>query len=155
MSQLENQTEIASSDKVSFVERFEAEKAEWKEIVQGIAKKFRNIEEMVDVQVDLYSQRQVIVDYQSQLSTLYARMKKAYLTEWKKAYKACDRDEDRVYNEREKTKMADEMTSATKLKMDIVQQHIEFFKDTKAGIDSMIFGIKNRIDIEGFRRDMK
>jgi hypothetical protein len=84
-----------------------------------------------------------------------SKLKKFYLSEWKKAYDALSMNEDFRYNEREKNKMAEEKTSASKLKLDILQTHIDFFKDSIKTIDNMIFGVKHRLEIEDFKRGNK
>ena len=107
---------------------------------------------MIDVQVDLYSERQVATDYIHELTVLFSKLKKLYLAEWKKAYDALSLNEDLRYNEREKNKFADEKSAASKLKMEILQNHIDYFRETVKTIDSMTFGVKHRIEIEDFKR---
>jgi hypothetical protein len=154
MSNSENQKE-GSSEQISYVERFDKERAEWTEKISSIASRFKMIDNMVDVQVDLYSERQVATDYIHELTVLFSKLKKVYLTEWKKNYEALGLNEDFRYNEREKTKFADEKTSSSKLKMEILQNHIDFFRETVKTIDNMIFGVKHRLEIEDFRRGNK
>jgi hypothetical protein len=151
MSNSENQQAV-SSENVSYVERFESERKDWTELIRGIAVRFKNVEDLVDVQVDLYSQRQQAVEYMQQLTVLQSKLKKSHLAEWKKAYEALTHNEDFRYNEKEKIKMADEKASGSKLKIDILQSHIDFFKETIKTVDTMTFGVKHRIEIEDFRR---
>jgi hypothetical protein len=154
MSDSNSPSEV-SSEKVGYQERFDQERTDWTKLIREISARFKNVEEMVDVQVDLYSQRQVAVDYMHQLITLQAKLKKSHLTDWKKAYDALSMNEDFRYNDREKAKFADEKTSLLKLKIDILQTHIDFFRETIKTLDNMIFGVKHRIDIEDFRRGNK
>jgi len=153
MSNLENQQE--DSSKLNYIERFEKERTDWTNTIKDIAKRFKNIEDLVDVQVDLYSERQRALEYMHELQVLSSKLKKFYLSEWKKAYDALSMNEDFRYNEREKNKMAEEKTSASKLKLDILQTHIDFFKDSIKTIDNMIFGVKHRLEIEDFKRGNK
>ena len=150
----ENQT-ANSSEKKGYIEQFESERQEWTEIVRGIAQRFKIVDDMVEVQVDLYSRRQLSVDYMQQLNVLQSRLKKNYESEWKRAYDDLALNQDFRYNERERAKFATERTSSSKLKMDIVQTHIEFFRETIKTIDNMIFGVKHRLEIEDFKRGIK
>ena len=149
---LENQTD---SSKIGYVERFEQERLDWTTKVKGISARFKLIDDMVEVQVDLYSTRQQGVEYTQQLSILASKIRKQHLTEWKKAYDALTHNEDYRYSDKERAKLADEKTSSIKLKSDILQSHIDFFKETIKTIDSMIFGVKHRIEIEDFKRGNK
>lgn len=150
----ENQTN-SSSEKKNFIEQFEYERQDWTSIIRGIASRFKIVENMVEVQVDLYSERQRAVDYMQQLTILQSRLKKKYESEWKKAYDDLALNTDFRYNERERAKFASEKTSESKLKIDILQTHIEFFRETIKTIDNMIFGVKHRIEIEDFKRGIK
>ena len=156
MSTENPQIETPSSEQIGYVERFELERSTWSEDVKDIASRFKlAVENMVDVQVDLYSKRQQAVDYTHQLIVLQARLKKAWNTEWKKAYDSILLDQDYRYSEKEKQKYADEKTSASKLKIEIVQTHIDFFRETTKTIDNMVFGVKHRLEIEDFKRGNK
>lgn len=155
MSELESHPMIEAfsekPEKKGFIEQFEEERLSWTSNVRGIAMQFKNIDNMVDVQVDLYSTRQQAVDYMQQLTVLQSRLKKNYESEWKKAYDDLALNQDFRYNERERAKFATEKTSNSKLKIDILQTHIEFFRETIKTLDNMIFGVKHRIDIENFK----
>jgi hypothetical protein len=154
---LENQSQTAapSSESVGYVERFEQERNEWTEDVRGISARFKNIDDMVDVQVDLYSKRQQAVEYMHQLMVLQSRLKKTWIAEYKKAYDALIMDQDYRYSEKERQRIAEEKTSNSKLKLDILQSHVDFFRETVKTIDNMIFGVKHRLEIEDFKRGNK
>ena len=156
MSTSENQSQNpASSKEIGYVERFEKERGDWTQLIKDIAAKFRVVENMVEVQVDLYSQRQIAVDYMQQLNVLQSKLKKAHLTEWKAAYEKSGTNEDYRYTEKERIRIADEKTGPTKIKIDILQIHVEFFRETIKTIDNMIFGVKHRLEIEDFKRGNK
>ncbi len=154
---LENQSQTVtpSSESVGYVERFEQERNEWTEDVRGISARFKNIDDMIDVQVDLYSKRQQAVEYMHQLMVLQSRLKKTWIAEYKKAYDALIMDQDYRYSEKERQRIAEEKTSNSKLKLDILQSHVDFFRETVKTIDNMIFGVKHRLEIEDFKRGNK
>ena len=137
-----------SSDPISYVERFEQERITWSQMIKEMSSKFKIVADLVDLQVDLYSNRQIALEYMQQLNVLLSKLKKSHISAWKKEYESISINEDYRYNEREKVKIADEKVSTIKLKMDILQNHIDFFKETIKGIDSMIFGVKHRIEIQ-------
>lgn len=144
-----------SSEKVGYVERFESERTEWTEKIRGISRRFKNVEDMVDVQVDLYSERQRAADYMHELMVLMSKLKKVWLAEYQKAYDSLLISQDYRYSEKERQRIAEEKTSNHKLKLEILQSHIDFFRETVKTIDNMIFGVKHRLEIEDFRRGNK
>lgn len=141
----------ASSEKESFSDRFETEKQEWTVRIGDIASRFKNIEGLAEVQVDLYSQRQLATEYIHQMMVKQSQLKKFWLVEWKKVYDKFENSDVR-YGEKERTKFADEATSKIKFKMEMIAHHIDFFRETVKTIDNMIFGVKHRVDIEDFKR---
>jgi hypothetical protein len=155
MSSLENPQEASSEQQVGYVERFEQERNDWTEKVRGIAYRFKNVEDLVDVQVDLYSERQRAAEYMHQLMVLQSKLKKSWVTEYQKAYDNLIMDQDYRYSENEKKRIAEERSSGSKLKLDILQTHVDFFRETTKTIDNMIFGVKHRLEIEDFKRGNK
>jgi len=109
----------------------------------------------VDVQVDLYSERQRAAEYMHQLMVLQSKLKKAWVAEYQKVYNNLLLDQDYRYSEKEKQRIAEEKTSSAKLKLDILQTHVDFFRETTKTIDNMIFGVKHRLEIEDFKRGNK
>ena len=99
LDEIENQTEDSSEEKpVGFVERFTKERLEWTTTIREIASRFKHIDNMAEVQIDLYSNRQQCVDYTQELSVLQSRLKKKYESVWKKAYDDLALDQDFRYN---------------------------------------------------------
>ncbi len=109
---------------------------------------------MAEVQVSLYSERQIAVEYVQKLNVLQSKMKKQWLTIWQKHYSSLE-NMDQRHTEKEKTRFADEKTSEMKMKMEILQTHVDFFRETVKTIDNMIFGVKQRLEIEDFKRGNK
>jgi len=148
----QDQIEIPSSD---FVTKFTDERKYWSESVISLGRRFNIIENLAELQVDLYSQRQQIVEYQFKLVSLHTKIKKLFSIEWKKAYEEAGRNDDIRFSEKEKTKTAEAITSTIKFKQESVSNQIDFFKETLKTVDSMIFGVKHRIEIENFKIGMK
>lgn len=154
-NQIQSIVEKPSFEQVSYVERFEQERNSWTTEVTGISKKFRDVENMAEVQVELYSRRQLGVEYMHQLMSLQSRLKKNWISEYKKVYDSLLLDQDYRYSEKEKQRIAEEKTASSKMKLEILQSHVDFFKETIKTIDNMIFGVKHRLEIEDFKRGNK
>lgn len=144
----------ASSDK-SFTEKFSDERSEWTETIREISSRFRAVEVLAEVQIDLYSKRQIALEYQYKLISIHTKLKKMLIVAWKKAYEDAGRNDDIRYSEKEKTKHAEAATVDLKFKGETVSSQIEFFRETIKTLDNMIFGVKHRIDIENFKAGQK
>jgi hypothetical protein len=123
--------------------------------VQEIAGRFRSVEVLAEVQIDLYSRRQEAIEYLFKLIGIHNKLKKAYALEYKVAYDKIGLNEDLRYNDKEKAKIAEGLTAETKFKLESVNSQMEFFRETTKTIDNMIFGVKHRIEIENFKIGMK
>lgn len=150
-----DQPQASSEKKEDFITKFAGERETWKVTVGEIAKRFRVVENLAEVQVDLYSRRQEAVEYQFKLIGIVNKLKKAYAVEYKTAYERAAHNEDMRFSEKEKTKSAESATAETKFKIDSVSSQIDYFRETVKTLDNMIFGVKHRIDIENFKIGMK
>lgn len=146
---------MEEKEKRDIIKQFESERLEWTYRIKNIASRFKIVENLVEVQVDLYSSRQEAVDYIQNLTIILSKLQKKYDTEWKVAYDELSLNQDFRYNDREKARFASEKISNLKINIEILQSHIEYFKETVKTIDNMIFGVKHRIDIEDFKRGIK
>jgi hypothetical protein len=150
----QDQKEKSSSDG-DFVEKFVGERRGWTDSVTSIGRRFREVENLAEVQVDLYTKRQEAIEYQYKLIAVHTKLKNMFAVQWKRAYEEAGRDDDVRFSEKEKTKTADAGTANLKFKTETVSNQIEFFRETIKTIDNMIFGVKHRIEIENFKAGMK
>jgi len=155
---VEEQQEASSSEeekKKDFIEKFSEEREKWSSDVVNIGKRFREVEKLEEVQVDLYSKRQQAIEYQYKLISIHTKIKKALTVKWAKAYDDIAKNEDVRYSDKERMKIADNAVSEMKYRSEVVYSQIEFFRETIKGIDSMLFGVKHRIEIENFKIGVK
>ena len=145
--------EKASSE--DFSERFQGERTTWSNQVTSIGARFREVENLAEVQVDLYSKRQQALEYQYKLIHIHTKLKHVFAAQYKRALEEAGRMDDVRYSDKERAKIAEAAVNGIRLKMETVANHIEFFRETIKTIDNMIFGVKHRIDIENFKAGLK
>jgi hypothetical protein len=149
------QQEPQDSSEKTFTEKFTDERAEWTKTIQSISGRFKIVENLAEVQIELYSKRQIAIEYQYKLIGIHSKLKKMLVLQWKKAYEDAGKNEDLRYSEKEKTRHAEAATVELKYKSESLSNQIDFFRDTVKTIDNMIFGVKHRIEIENFKAGMK
>lgn len=150
----ENPVRENSSD-LDYAERFEQDRSKWTNLLKSMASRFKEINDMNDVQIDIYSHRQEAVEHIHKLIVVFNKIKKKYNTAFAASYEQLARNDDYRYSEKEKIRFAEEKNGEIKFKMEMLQTQIDFFRETLKSIDNMIFGIKSRIDIEEYRRGHK
>ena len=151
MSNLVEKTIKPVSSEKNIADKLAEERISWTEIIKDLSSRFRSVENLAEVQIDLYSNRQIALEYQYKLISIHSKSKKNLITEWKMAYERIEKNEDLRLSEKEKTRNADAQTVDLKYKNEVISNQIEFFRETIKTLDSMIFGVKHRIDIENFK----
>jgi hypothetical protein len=154
-AQQQETNEENSSEKKDFTEKFSDERRSWSDVVITIGKRFREVENLAEVQVDLYSRRQEAIEYQYKLIGIHSKLKHMLSAQWKRAFDEAGRNEDLRYSDKDKSKVADAATANIRYKVESVNSQIEFFRETVKSIDTMTFGVKHRIEIENFKAGMK
>ena len=63
-----------SDQQVDYDKLFEAERAEWKEKIQVISLSLKNIKTVADAQIDLFSTRQILLEYGFKLAQVLTKL---------------------------------------------------------------------------------
>lgn len=156
METAENKIESISFDSQinEFSDKLEKTRTFWLEKVKSMSNNLLNINKLAECQVELYSYRQICIEYQFNVLNAIAKLNKTYkrkrLERWK-------------YYKNEQQMRIDKDAMELHIDVDIEnlsQQHtllsnqLEFAKETVKTIDNLIYGIKHRISIEDYKRTM-
>ena len=140
-----------SSKKETIIERFAREKREWRDLIEELTIKMRNINNLAELEVNVFSQRQIILEYIHKLMEIASAENRTY--------KKLLRDRIIYYTESYDIKldkpqkvMFSEVDLAGSLgRKDLLFNHLDYLRSTLETIDKMIYGIKWRIQIEQFK----
>lgn len=145
------QEKKTSEEKSDIRAQFEAERIRWKDTILSMANKIKNMHQMTELQVDLYSNRQIVLEQSHYLQSLLAKVNKAY----KKSLgtKTLDfMNGDRKLKMGETSLLVDASLAEHKEQIDLIESQIEYMQETKKNIDNMVFGLGHRIQLEEYRR---
>ena len=122
---------------------------QWSDKIKDINKKFKTILELQDVLTEIYSLRQDIEDYRKQVLVKCAGLSRDYKKRYAELYNAYKTSAQIKYNSDAaiNSQIAAQLADAV-YTMDIMNHHSDFLNESIKTIDSLIFGIKHRIDIE-------
>lgn len=132
--------------------KFQKERKEWLDKVKDMAQRMYRIEKLAEVQVDLYSNRQVIIDYNHELLANMSSMNKLYKNKRRERFIEYNEKYDIRLQKAEKDIMIDGDLSNMGERMDLLGDQIKFYDKTIQTIDHMLYGVKSRIALEEFRR---
>jgi hypothetical protein len=141
-----------STEKTDFNKIFENERFEWKEKVQTLALQMKDIKTLAKAQVDLFSQRQVLLEYSYKLASIISKLSSRYRADKAKKLKDYSENNDVRYGSNEKTVLIEgDLTEITE-KIELVEGHRKFIDQTIQTIDHMLYGVKSRISLEDYLR---
>jgi hypothetical protein len=141
-----------SGEKTDFSKLFEKERAEWKENIQVIALQMKDIKTLAKAQVDLFSQRQILLEYSYKLASIISKLNSKLSTEKSKKLRDYSERSDIRYGANEKTVLIEgDLTEITE-KIDLVESHRKFIDQTIQTVDHMLYGVRQRISLEDYLR---
>jgi hypothetical protein len=143
---------MSSSEKADFNKLFEIERSEWREKVQVLALEMKDIRTLAKAQVDLFSQRQVLLEYSYKLASIVSKLNSKYRTEKSRKLKEYSEKSDIRYGANEKTVLIEGDISEITEKIELVEGHRKFIDQTVQTLDHMLYGIKSRISLEEYLR---
>lgn len=135
-----------------FKKKFENERNEWKEKVKTLAGKLYNISNVAEAQIDLLSNRQIIIEYNHELLSTLSSLNKMYRKKKRDKFEAYGTDYDLKLQKAEKDIMVEGDLADLKERIEILSNQIKFYDQTIQTVDHALYGIKSRIQLEEFRR---
>lgn len=144
---------MSTEEKTSeFEEKFTDEREEWTERIRELSVRMRNIREIGEVQVELYSDRQRALEYTYKLGQLLTKMNAKFREERRNKMVYYSEQHNTRYGANEKTALIEGELTSLKRRIDVVDNHMSFMNETVKTIDHFLFGIKSRISLEEFMR---
>lgn len=141
-----------AEEKVDFRERFDSERSEWKEKIEVLSLHMKDIKTLAKAQVDLFSQRQVLLEYSYKLASIISKLNTKYRTEKANKLKHYSENHDVRYGANEKTVLIEGDLSQITEKIELVDGHRKFIDQTVQTIDHMLYGVRQRIALEEYLR---
>jgi hypothetical protein len=141
-----------SGEKTDFSKIFEKERSEWKETIQVMAIQMKDIKTLAKAQVDLFSQRQILLEYSYKLAAIITKLNSKLNSEKAKKLREYSERTDVRYGSTEKNVLIEgDLTEITE-KIELVESHRKFIDQTVQTVDHMLYAIKNRIALEDYLR---
>jgi hypothetical protein len=135
----------------------EADRKKWTATILDMANKFKDMAKMTELQVELYSNRQIVLEHSHYLQSLLARVTKNYRkavgSKTSEYITGVAKDADgRKLKMGETNALVEASTADNKEHIELLESQIDFLHDTKKNIDNMIFGLGHRIQFDEYRR---
>jgi hypothetical protein len=141
-----------SDQQVDYDKLFESERAEWKEKIQVISLSLKNIKTVADAQIELFSTRQILLEYGFKLAQVLTKLTARERQERGKKIKEYTENRDVRYGANETKALIEGDLSEINRKIELVENHRKFIDQTIQTVDHMLYGIRQRIALEDYLR---
>jgi len=138
--------------KIDFNQKFEVERGEWTDKIRELSIRMKNIRELADAQVDLYSSRQGLLEYSAKLGQVMVKLNAKYRKDKADRLRHYSENSQVKYGANEKNPLIEGDLTELKERMDIVEGQISFLNETMKTVDHMLYGVKSRISLEEYLR---
>ncbi len=150
MEESQEQKKTNSSDELS--KRFSTEREHWKETIGGMSGRLQDIYKVSDLLTDLYSQRQIALEYSHELMSHLIRLNKLLRAKRADKWLHYTQNYDLRLDKDPKNLLIDVDLGPIIEQKEMVENHYNYMKETVKTIDTICFGVKYRISLEEFRR---
>jgi hypothetical protein len=140
-----------SSEK-DFVKLFEEERADWREKIQGISFSLKNIHTVAEAQIDLFTTRQILIEYGFKLATIVTKLSSKERQERARKMKDYQENKDVRYGSNDLKTMIEGEVAEINQKIELVEGHRKYIDQTVQTVDHMLYGIRQRIALEDYLR---
>lgn len=145
----EQQTNI-EGQKIDFIKKFEEERGDWTEKIRQLSIRMKNIREIGEVQVELFSNRQFLLEYASKLGQVMSKLNARYRKDRGDKMKHYSENSQVKYGTNEKTPLIEGDLTELKERIDVVDTQLSFINETIKTVDFMLYGVKDRIRLQEF-----
>jgi hypothetical protein len=143
---------MQGQEKVDYKEMFDNERAEWTEKIQVVSLNLKDIKTVAKAQVDLFSYRQILLEYSFKLAGIISKLNSRYRNDKSRKLREYSENTDVRYGANEKTVLIEGDLIQVTEKIEIVEGHRKFIDQTVQTVDHMLYGIRHRIMLEDYLR---
>ena len=141
----------SSSKKETIIERFSREKKDWRDKIKNLTEKMRNINELAELEVNVFSERQIILEYIHKLMEVASAENRNYKKLLRDKIIWYTDSYDIKLDKSQKMMFSEVDLENILARKDLLFNHLDYLRSTLDTIDKMIYGIKWRIQIEQFK----
>jgi hypothetical protein len=140
------------SSNEAIYQRFARERTEWSERIGDFSHRLKDIYSLGELLTDVYSFRQISLEYTHTLMSHLIKVNKVYREKRQLRFDFYARNYDiRLDKEAKYEHISQDLTDIVERK-EMIQNHLDYFRETVKTIDNIGFGIKHRISLEEYRR---
>lgn len=127
--------------------KLDTERKKWKNDINELVKQIRKTEDIVDSQIKMLSFREIFVEKLSEYKSLSLKQSKKFDVFYKDQYREYTINYDIKLSPAEKNQFIKSDLGNLKVQIDLIENQIDFFKESIKTMDAMSFAINNRVKL--------
>lgn len=132
--------------------RFRKEREDWSEKVTDMSDRLKDIHHLSDLMTEIYSSRQIAVEYSHTLMSHLSKINRIYRERRVERYDHYTRNYDMRLDKDPKNDLINTDLGDIVERRELLQNHLDYFRETVRTIDTLCYGIKHRMALEEYRR---
>jgi hypothetical protein len=141
-----------SSSNDPIYSRFRKEREDWAEKVTDMSDRLKDIHHLSDLMTEIYSSRQIAVEYSHTLMSHLSKVNRIYRERRVERYDHYTRNYDIRLDKDPKNDLINTDLGDIVERRELLQNHLDYFRETVRTIDTLCYGIKHRMALEEYRR---
>jgi hypothetical protein len=141
--------EIDSFEKFNLT--LEEKRTYWAQRISEFGELLKNINQITQLQVEIYSARQILLEDKFKLMDLIQKINSVWRTKWIERFNHYTFNTDYRYDKEAKDNMIGNDLQKILAKKEVLKSQLEWTRDTISTIDNIIYGIKYRIQLEEWK----
>lgn len=143
---------VQASSNESIYQRFKAEREEWSTKIGEFSQRLKDIYAVGELLTDIYSQRQIALEYAHTLMSHITKVNRIHRERWIERFEFYSRNYDVRLDKDAKYEHISRDLAEVVERRELLQNHLEYMRETVRTIDNIGFGVKHRISLEEYRR---
>ena len=144
--------ETEETQKTDFTVLFENERMNWRIKIQETGTKLKSIYTVAEAQVELFSMRQILIEYSFKLADIVAKLGPKERKKRALKLKEYTEKSNVRYGINETKVLIEGDLSEITGKLEMVEGHRKFIDQTVQTVDHMLYGIRQRVALEEYLR---
>jgi hypothetical protein len=128
--------------------RLSNDRIDWKDKINSLIQKIKNMNELADCQVNMLSYRQILLDKVTDFKTMIYKRNAT----WERYYRSQYRDYTLNYDVKltsgEKHQFIKAELGSLRTQIDMLQAHVDYYQECIKTLDNLAFAIRNRIRLD-------
>jgi len=128
--------------------RLTTDRVDWKNKINELVLKIKNMNELAECQVNMLSYRQILLDKVTDFKTMIFKRNATWERYYRAQYREYTLNYDVKLTSGEKHQFIKAELSSLKIQIEMLQSHVDYYQECIKTLDNLAFAIRNRIRLD-------